>query len=71
MIRIILTATVSLIISGCAAGFQLSPKEKFSLEQRAITNAISLCKKFGHKENTVDFTRCAEQRYDEYMVHNE
>jgi hypothetical protein len=44
--------------------------QRIELEQRAISNAINLCKKFGHNLETPEFTRCAEQRYDEYMVNH-
>jgi len=58
-------------LAGCAsAGSLFTTKERFSFEQRAVNSAISLCKKFGHKEDTRGFTRCAEQRYDEYMMNN-
>lgn len=67
MVAILMSTAV---LAGCATGFTLTPKEKFSLEQRAISSAISLCQKFGHKEDTKEFTRCAEIRYDEYMVNN-
>ena len=60
------------LLAGCVstAGI-MTPREKFSVEQRAITNAISLCQKFGHKEDTKEFTRCAEARYDEYVIRNQ
>lgn len=65
----ILTCT---LLAGCvSASGIMSPREKFSVEQRAITNAISLCQKFGHKEDTKEFTRCAEARYDEYVIRNQ
>jgi hypothetical protein len=67
MVAILMSTAV---LAGCATGFTLTPKEKFSLEQRAISSAISLCQKFGHKEDTKEFTRCAELRYDEYMIRN-
>lgn len=67
MVAILISTAV---LAGCATGFTLTPKEKFSLEQRAISSAISLCQKFGHKEDTKEFTRCAELRYDEYMIRN-
>lgn len=71
MIRNIAIISCCIFFAGCAASnFAFSPKEKFSLEQRAITSAISLCKKFGHKEDTKEFTRCAEARYDEFMINN-
>lgn len=62
----------SAFLSGCVgAAALMQPRDKFSVEQRAISNAISLCQKFGHKENTKEFTRCAEQRYDEFMIRNQ
>lgn len=61
----------SAFLSGCVgAASLLAPKDKISLEQRAVRNAITLCTKFGHKEGTKEFTRCAEQRYDEFVVNN-
>lgn len=63
---------LSAFLSGCVgAAALMTQREKFSMEQRAISNAISLCQKFGHKENTKEFTRCAEQRYDEFMIRNQ
>lgn len=70
--KVVVALVTCTFLSGCvAAGAMLSPRDKFSAEQRAITNAISLCQKFGHKEDTKEFTRCAEQRYDEYMFRNQ
>lgn len=69
--KVVVALVACTLLSGCvAATSMLSPREKFSIEQRAITNAISLCQKFGHKEDTKEFTRCAEQRYDEFMFRN-
>lgn len=45
-------------------------KDAVALEQRALRSAITLCSKFGHTEGTKEFTRCAEQRYDEYLLNN-
>jgi hypothetical protein len=45
-------------------------KRKQALEQEAVSTAITLCKKFGHQQDTPAFTRCAEQRFDEYMVNH-
>ena len=59
---IALTAT----IGGCAD----LVKRKQALEQEAVSTAITLCKKFGHQQDTPAFTRCAEQRFDEYMVNH-
>ena len=67
--RIAVAFVACVFLSGCTAAM-LSPRDKFSVEQHAITNAISLCQKFGHKEDTKEFTRCAEQRYDEFMFRN-
>ena len=63
---------LSFALLGCISpAAMMTPKEKFSVEQRAINNAISLCQKFGHKEDTKEFTRCAEARYDEYVIRNQ
>tara|TARA_B100001287_G_C22584332_1_gene482497 strand:+ start:744 stop:959 length:216 start_codon:yes stop_codon:yes gene_type:complete len=70
MAKNIVALVACTLLAGCATGFTFTPKEKFSLEQRAISSAISLCQKFGHKEDTKEFTRCAELRYDEYMINN-
>lgn len=70
--RIAVSFVAFTFLSGCvSAQGILSPREKFSVEQRAISNSIALCQKFGHKEETKEFTRCAEQRYDEYMMRNQ
>jgi len=53
-------------LSGCAD----LVKRKQVLEQEAVSTAITLCKKFGHQQDTPAFTRCAEQRFDEYMVNH-
>jgi hypothetical protein len=45
-------------------------KRNIGLEQEAVRNATTLCKKFGHTVDTKEFTRCAEQRYDEYMINH-
>jgi uncharacterized protein YceK len=72
MARVVTAIVTCTLLSGCvAAGTMLTPRQKFSVEQRAISNAISLCEKFGHKEDTKEFTRCAEQRYDEFMIRNQ
>ena len=49
----------------------MTKKGGMSLEQQAIRNAITMCQKFGHKEQTKEFTRCAEQRYDEFLIRNQ
>jgi hypothetical protein len=56
----------SVLLSGCADW----AKRKQALEQEAVSTAITLCKKFGHQQDTPAFTRCAEQRFDEYMVNH-
>ena len=58
-------------LAGCVSmAGMLQPKERIALEQRAIRNAITLCKKFGHAEGSREFTRCAEERYDEFVINN-
>lgn len=65
------TIVACLLAAGCAdASFMFQQKEVVAVEQRAIRHSISLCKKFGHKEGSDEFTRCAEQRYDEYILNN-
>lgn len=66
MARLTAILAAAVLLSGCAGMMG----ERFDLEQRAISNAINLCKKFGHNLETPEFTRCAEQRYDEYMVNH-
>lgn len=58
----------SALLSGCADMFY--GKRKVGLEQEAVRSATNLCKKFGHTVDTKEFTRCAEQRYDEYMINH-
>lgn len=64
--RIVTILVAAALVSGCAGMM----RPRVGLEQEAISNAMNLCKKFGHKVDTPDFTRCAEQRYDEYMVNH-
>ena len=66
MARLTTILAVAVLLSGCVGMMS----ERIDLEQRAISNAINLCKKFGHNLETPEFTRCAEQRYDEYMVNH-
>jgi hypothetical protein len=54
------------LLGGCAD--MMYGKRKLNFEQKAVRSAINLCKQFGHKEDTAAFTRCAEQRYDEYVI---
>lgn len=65
----ITAALLCIVLAGCT-DLRFSAKERFTLEQRAIQSAIALCQKFGHKEDSVQFTRCAEQRYDEFLINN-
>jgi hypothetical protein len=58
----------SVLLGGCAD--MVYGKRNTGLEQEAVNNAINLCKKFGHTVDTKEFTRCAEQRYDEYMINH-
>jgi uncharacterized protein YceK len=55
---------IAATISGCSG----MVKKKQALEQEAISTAISLCRQFGHAEGTIEFTRCAEQRYMEVLT---
>lgn len=58
----------SALLSGCVD--MVYGKRNIGLEQEAVRNATTLCKKFGHTVDTKEFTRCAEQRYDEYMINH-
>lgn len=40
------------------------------IEDVALEKAVIMCEKFGHMPNTEDFIKCAEQRYDEYILNN-
>lgn len=53
-------------LSGCAD--MVTTKRGQPLEQEAVSTAISLCKKFGHKPNTKEYTICVETRYDEVIL---
>jgi outer membrane PBP1 activator LpoA protein len=66
--RIATILVAAALLSGCAD--IVYGKRTIGLEQEAIRNATTLCKKFGHTVDTKEFTRCAEQRYDEYMINH-
>ena len=68
MSRVATILVAAALLSGCAD--IVYGKRHIGLEQEAIRNATTLCKKFGHTVDTKEFTRCAEQRYDEYMINH-
>lgn len=67
---IIVLAFTSAFLSGCAplaASQLIKPKP---IEDVALEKAVIMCEKFGHLPNTSEFTKCAEERYDEYLLNN-
>lgn len=67
---IILLVFISGALSACApiaASSWIKPK---AIEDTALEKAIIMCEKFGHMKGTADFIKCAEQRYDEYILNN-
>lgn len=65
---VLLVILTVLFLSGCTPAAKI--KRELDLQQAALSNALRLCVKFGHKEGTSQFTRCAEQRYDEFILTN-
>lgn len=73
----ILTLTLSVIIifmsaalSSCAPISASSFIKPTPIEDVALEKAVIMCEKFGHMPNTTDFIKCAEVRYDEYILNN-
>ena len=61
---------MSASLSACAplaASTFVKPKP---IEDVALEKAVIMCEKFGHMKNTSQFTKCAEERYDEYILNN-
>jgi hypothetical protein len=65
---VLLVILTVLFLSACTPAAKI--KRELDLQQAALSNALKLCVKFGHKEGTPQFTRCAEQRYDEFILTN-
>lgn len=70
LIVFILIVFSSAMLSACApisATGLLKPKP---IEDVALEKAVIMCEKFGHMKTSADFIKCAEQRYDEYILNN-
>ena len=68
---VLLVVLAALFLSACTPMFAVAKmKKELDLQQLALSNALKLCTKFGHAEGTPQFTRCAEQRYDEFILTN-
>ena len=68
---VLLVILTVLFLSACTPMFAAAKiKKELDLQQAALSNALKLCTKFGHKEGTPQYTRCAEQRYDEFILTN-
>lgn len=66
MVLVILSGALS-ACAPIAAGNWIKPKP---IEDVALEKAVIMCEKFGHLKGTEDFTKCAEQRFDEYILNN-
>jgi len=66
MVLVILSGALSACTPLAASTF-IKPQP---IEDIALEKAVIMCEKFGHMPNTSDFIKCAEQRYDEYILNN-
>ena len=68
---VLLVILTALFLSACTPMFAAAKmKKELDLQQIALSNALKLCTKFGHTEGTTQYTRCVEQRYDEFILSN-
>ena len=68
---VLLVILTALFLSACTPMFAAAKmKRELDLQQIALSNALKLCTKFGHTEGTTQYTRCVEQRYDEFILSN-
>ena len=68
---VLLVILTVLFLSACTPMFAAAKmKRELDLQQIALSNALKLCTKFGHTEGTTQYTRCVEQRYDEFILTN-
>lgn len=67
---IIILAFTSAFLSGCAPLAANTFIKPSPIEDVALEKAVIMCEKFGHMPNTADFIKCAEERYDEYILNN-
>ena len=47
-----------------------TPVKPATVEQKALTWAITICTKFGYDRKTAEFRVCAEHRYDQFLMEN-
>jgi len=66
MVLVILSGALS-ACAPIAASSWIKPK---AIEDTALEKAIIMCEKFGHMKGTEDFIKCAEKRFDEYILNN-
>jgi len=68
---VLLVILTTLFVSACTPMFAAAKiKKELNLQQISLSNALKLCTKFGHTEGTTQYTRCVEQRYDEFILTN-
>jgi hypothetical protein len=67
---IMLIIIISGALSACAPITNSSWIKPKAIEDTALEKAIIMCEKFGHMKGTEDFTKCAEKRFDEYILNN-
>ncbi len=67
---IVVLVILSGALSACAPITAAKWITKKPIEDVALEKAVIMCEKFGHIKGTEDFTKCAEQRFDEYILNN-